>query len=53
MNNDDLLARRNKAVARGTFNTHPIFAEKAEGAIVTDVNGKKYIDFTGGIAVVV
>ncbi len=52
MNNDELLARRNKAVARGTFNTHPIFADKAEGAIVTDVNGKKYIDFTGGIAVV-
>ena len=52
MNNDDLLTRRNKAVARGTFNTHPIFAAKAEGAVVTDVNGKEYIDFTGGIAVV-
>lgn len=47
----DLLAARDQHVPRGIYNTHPIFVSKARGAIVTDVDGKEYIDFTGGIGV--
>src|SRR4030067_1674542 len=50
--NESLLAERNKHVPQGPFNTHPIFVESAKGAIVTDVEGKEYIDFTGGIGVI-
>ena len=38
--NESLLAERNKHIPQGPFNTHPIFAEKAKGAIITDVEGK-------------
>jgi len=47
--NESLLKERNKHVPQGPFNTHPIFVEKAEGALITDVEGKEYIDFAGGI----
>ena len=47
--NNLLFAERTKHVPRGCFNVHPIFAEKARGAIITDVEGKEYIDFAGGI----
>ncbi len=46
-----LLAERNKHVPQGPFNVHPIFADKANGATITDVEGKEYIDFAGGIGV--
>jgi len=49
--NESLLKERNKHVPQGPFNTHPIFAEKAKGAILIDVEGKEYIDFAGGIGV--
>ncbi len=49
--NAELLARRNAAVARGVGHTHLIFAARAENAEVWDVEGKRYIDFAGGIAV--
>src|SRR4030043_1971832 len=49
--NQLLLAERLKHVPQGPFNVHPIFAEKAKGAIITDVEGKEYIDFAGGIGV--
>ena len=49
--NAGLLARRNAAVARGVGHTHHIFAARAENAEVWDVEGKRYIDFAGGIAV--
>ncbi len=49
--NESLLNERNRHIPQGPFNTHPIFAEKAEGAIITDVEGKRYIDFAGGIGV--
>lgn len=51
MKTDKLLAERNKHIPQGPFNTHPIFVEKAKGAIITDVEGKEYIDFAGGIGV--
>jgi len=50
--NESLLAERNQHIPQGLFNVHPIFAEKARGAIITDVEGKEYIDFAGGIGVV-
>ena len=49
--NADLMARRNAAVARGVGHTHQIFAARADNAEVWDVEGKRYIDFAGGIAV--
>jgi 4-aminobutyrate aminotransferase/(S)-3-amino-2-methylpropionate transaminase len=49
--NASLLKERNAHVPQGPFNTHPIFASKAKGAIITDVEGKEYIDFAGGIGV--
>jgi 4-aminobutyrate aminotransferase/(S)-3-amino-2-methylpropionate transaminase len=51
-NNSSLLEERNIHVPQGPFNTHPIFIERAKGAIITDVEGKEYIDFAGGIGVV-
>jgi 4-aminobutyrate aminotransferase / (S)-3-amino-2-methylpropionate transaminase / 5-aminovalerate transaminase len=44
-----LMARREAAVARGTYHATPIFAAKAEGAIIEDVDGNRFIDFAGGI----
>ena len=49
--NESLLAERNKHIPQGPFNTHPIFAVRAKGALITDVEGKEYIDFAGGIGV--
>ncbi len=49
--NESLLAERLKHIPQGPFNTHPIFAAKAKGAVITDVEGKEYIDFAGGIGV--
>lgn len=51
MTNTELFERRKKAVPRGVFNTAPIFARKASGATITDVEGREYIDFVGGIGV--
>ena len=49
--NESLLQRRQAAVARGVSQIHPIVAERAENATVWDVDGREYIDFAGGIAV--
>ena len=49
--NESLLAERNKHIPQGPFNTHPIFAAKAKGALIIDVEGREYIDFAGGIGV--
>ncbi len=51
MSNADLLLRREQSVARGVASSHPIFAARAEGARVWDVEGREYIDFAGGIGV--
>jgi 4-aminobutyrate aminotransferase/(S)-3-amino-2-methylpropionate transaminase len=49
--NESLLARRQAAVARGVSLAHPVFIERAENALLWDVEGRRYIDFAGGIAV--
>ncbi|SFJ85709.1 4-aminobutyrate aminotransferase / (S)-3-amino-2-methylpropionate transaminase [Thermoflavimicrobium dichotomicum] len=43
------LAKRNQHVPRGTFNATPVFIERGEGALVTDVDGNTLIDFAGAI----
>jgi 4-aminobutyrate aminotransferase/(S)-3-amino-2-methylpropionate transaminase len=47
-----LLARRSKAVPRGVPAVTPIAVVHAEGAVLTDVDGNRLIDFGGGIGVV-
>ena len=49
--NAALQRRRAAAVPRGIATAFPVFAEKAEGAELWDADGKRYIDFAGGIAV--
>jgi 4-aminobutyrate aminotransferase len=46
----ELQAERERLVARGIA-TAPIFVEHAHGARLTDVEGREYIDFVGGIGV--
>ena len=50
--NADLLTRRNAAVVRGIGHTTPLSASRARNAELWDVEGKRYIDFAGGIEVV-
>lgn len=45
----ELLARRQEFVARGVSSTMSVFAAKADGAIIEDVDGNRFIDFAGGI----
>ncbi|CAH2599913.1 4-aminobutyrate aminotransferase PuuE [Rhodovastum atsumiense] len=49
--NAALLARRNAAVPRGVVHATPLYAARAENAELWDVEGRRYIDFAGGIAV--
>lgn len=49
--NNDLLQRRTAAIPRGVGNSLPIYAERAANAELWDVEGRRYIDFASGIAV--
>ncbi len=49
--NESLVARRQAAVARGVSMVHPVFIERAENAVLWDADGRRYVDFGGGIAV--
>lgn len=49
--NAELWERRQAAVPRGIASACPIFPERAENSEIWDVEGKRYIDFAGGIAV--
>jgi 4-aminobutyrate aminotransferase / (S)-3-amino-2-methylpropionate transaminase / 5-aminovalerate transaminase len=44
-----LMKRRNAAVVQGAFHATPVFIDKAEGAVIEDVDGNRMIDFAGGI----
>lgn len=46
-----LMARRDAAIPRGPANATPVFAARAEGAVIEDVDGNRYLDFAGGIGV--
>ena len=50
-NNETLAARRTAAVARGVAMAQPIYIERAENALLWDADGRRYVDFAGGIAV--
>jgi 4-aminobutyrate aminotransferase/(S)-3-amino-2-methylpropionate transaminase len=47
----ELMRRREAAVPRGVSHSTPIFAARAEGAVLEDVDGNRFIDFAGGIGV--
>ncbi len=49
--NKELLERRNRIVPRGVVTGFPIYVDKAKDAEIWDVEGKRYIDFAGGIGV--
>ena len=51
LNNAALMARRQAAIPRGVGHSHQIFIERGENAEIWDVEGRRYIDFAGGIAV--
>ena len=44
-----LLERKEKNIPVGPFNTIKSFAERGEGALLTDVDGNTFIDFAGAI----
>src|SRR6202171_3649985 len=44
-----LMARREAAIPRGPYHATPIFAARAEGVMLEDVDGNRFIDFAGGI----
>lgn len=46
------MARRAAALPRGVGQAHPLFAARARNAEIWDIEGKRYIDFVAGIAVV-
>ncbi|MBR0346478.1 MAG: aminotransferase class III-fold pyridoxal phosphate-dependent enzyme, partial [Rudaea sp.] len=50
-NNRGWMQRRRAAVANGVKQTHEIFAARADNAELWDIEGRRYIDFAGGIAV--
>ncbi|BAF59366.1 4-aminobutyrate aminotransferase and related aminotransferases [Pelotomaculum thermopropionicum SI] len=48
----ELLELRKKYVPKGISNSGQVFAGEAEGAVITDVDGNRYIDFATGIGVI-
>ena len=44
-----LLERRQMSVPRGVYNATPVFVQRAEGALLFDVDGNTLLDFAGGI----
>ncbi|MDP3895584.1 MAG: 4-aminobutyrate--2-oxoglutarate transaminase [Mesorhizobium sp.] len=50
-NNASLHARRIAAIPRGIANAFPVYAHRAEGSEIWDVEGRRFVDFAGGIAV--
>jgi 4-aminobutyrate aminotransferase-like enzyme len=48
----ELHPRRAQAVARGVSNATAIYAKCAENAEIWDEDGRRYVDFAAGIAVV-
>lgn len=51
MQNTDLATRRARAVPRGVASATTVYAARAENAELWDVEGRRYVDFAGGIAV--
>jgi 4-aminobutyrate aminotransferase/(S)-3-amino-2-methylpropionate transaminase len=49
--NADLSRRRTAAIPRGVGNMLQVYADRASNAEIWDVEGRRYIDFASGIAV--
>ena len=49
--NNDLQQRRQAAIPRGVANSLAVYAARATNAEIWDVEGRRYIDFAAGIAV--
>ena len=47
--NQQLAERRKQAITTAVGNVSLIFIESGEGAILSDVEGREYIDFAGGL----
>ncbi len=52
MDNLQWQQRKNEVFARGLGNLLPVFVKRASNAEVWDLEGRRYVDFTSGIAVV-
>ena len=50
-NSKALHDRRVKVVSQGVSEAFPIYIDRAHDAIIVDVDGNQFIDFTGGIGV--
>jgi 4-aminobutyrate aminotransferase/(S)-3-amino-2-methylpropionate transaminase len=48
---EELAELRRRYVPRGITTAHPLIADRAQGAELWDVAGRRYIDFAGGIGV--
>lgn len=44
-----IARRRSESVARGVSVVHPIAVERAAGSMLWDADGRRYLDFAGGI----
>jgi 4-aminobutyrate aminotransferase / (S)-3-amino-2-methylpropionate transaminase / 5-aminovalerate transaminase len=51
MKSAELARRRQAAVAQAAYSVHPIYPQRAEGPHVWDADGKRYLDWSSGIAV--
>jgi acetylornithine/N-succinyldiaminopimelate aminotransferase len=49
--NTDVMRQRWEAVMMHNYGTPPVVLASGDGAVVTDVDGKTYLDLLGGIAV--
>ena len=49
--NATLMARRQNALPRGVSQSHSVFISHAHNSEIWDVEGRRHIDFAGGIAV--
>jgi 4-aminobutyrate aminotransferase / (S)-3-amino-2-methylpropionate transaminase / 5-aminovalerate transaminase len=47
----ELAELRRRYIPRGITTAHPLVADRAKGAELWDITGKRYIDFAGGIGV--
>src|SRR5882672_5263835 len=47
----ELAELRRRYIPRGITTAHPLVADRAKGAELWDVSGRRYIDFAGGIGV--
>ncbi|MGA5691251.1 4-aminobutyrate--2-oxoglutarate transaminase [Cytobacillus pseudoceanisediminis] len=45
----ELLAKKEQNVPKGPFNTIQTFADKGNGALLTDIDGNTFLDFAGAI----